>query len=77
MIFDTGGGEVDAAESLQLVSSLFGKQGAYNLPEAPVCVPQGKLVLEHQMPYVWIPGVKPSHSYNRLVETHDTLSREI
>ena len=61
MIFDTGGGEVDAAESLQIVSSMFGSQEAYNLPDAPICIPQGKIVLEHLMPYVWLPGMKPSH----------------
>ena len=32
MIFDTGGGEVDAAESLQIVSQLFERQEAYNKP---------------------------------------------
>ena len=37
MIFDTGGGEVDAAESLQMISHLFGTQEAYNLTDAPIC----------------------------------------
>ena len=61
MIFDTGGGEVDAAESLQMISHLLGTQEAYNLTDAPICVPQGKIVLGNEMPYVWIPGMKPFH----------------
>ena len=65
MIFDTGGGEVDAAESLQLVSNMFGTQEAYNLLDAPICVQQGEIVLENQMPYVWIPGMKPFHVSNK------------
>ena len=52
MIFDTGGGEVDAAESIQLVSNMFGTQEAYNLEDAPIYVPQGKIVSENKMPYV-------------------------
>ena len=65
MIFDFGGGEVDAVESLQIVSHLLGRQEAYNLTGAPICIPQGKIVLENEIPYVWIPGMKPFHVTNK------------
>ena len=65
MIFDTGGGEVDAAESLRIVSQIFGRQEACNLTDAPICIPQGKIVPENQIPYVWIPGMKPFHVTNK------------
>ena len=76
MIFDTGGGEVDAAESLQIVSQLFGRQEAYNLTDAPIRVPQGKIVLGNNMPYVWIPGRK-TLSGDKQKQVEAALSLEI
>ena len=42
-------------------SNLFGQREAYYLKDAPFCVPQGIIVEEQFMPYVYIPGLLPFH----------------
>ena len=64
MLFETGNGMAKAILSLAITSQLFGRTEAYQLEDAPLCMPMGDIVQKEKMVFIWIPGFVPFHVTN-------------
>ena len=61
MLFDTGGGEVAANQTLMCSGGTPGLSEMYRLPESPFAVSCGIVVEEKKQPFIWIPNHLPFH----------------
>ena len=57
MLFETGGGVVAAFNSLAILGQLLSLIEAYQLDDAPLCMPMGDIVQRQRMAFIWISGL--------------------